>query len=189
MNLVRDPRAAGNVRRYHTWAVIKEQTVAEHTWQIMRILLTVWPEAPRKVIVHALMHDAGEMSGDIQYPFKLMFTELKSGSEKAENYVRKAQQETGAPPEAAHPLSTFERHVFKCCDNLEMWEYGLREVNLGNRYALIIVNRMQRAVAQNIADILSQEGTQQFQQNVGVVPAIHRYFHNRLAMEKFDGEE
>jgi hypothetical protein len=70
-----------------------------------------------------------------------------------------------------------------------MWEYGLREVNLGNRYALIIVNRMQRAVAENIINIKSQEGTQQYQQNVGVVPAIHRYFHTRLEMERFNGEE
>jgi 5'-deoxynucleotidase YfbR-like HD superfamily hydrolase len=189
MNLVRDPRAAGQVRRYHTWAIHKEQSVAEHTWQIMRILLTVWPAAPRNVIIHALIHDMGEMSGDIQFPFKLLFPELKAGSEKAENQVRAVQLEGLGAPVAPHPMSPFEKHVFKCCDNLEMWEYGLRESNMGNRYAMIVVNRMQRAVAENLERIKALEGTQQFQQNVDVLPAIHRYFHKRLDMEKFNGEE
>jgi 5'-deoxynucleotidase YfbR-like HD superfamily hydrolase len=189
MNLVHDPRAAGHVRRYHTWAIHKEQTVAEHTWQILRILLTVWPSAPRNVIIHALMHDAGEMSGDIQYPFKLMFTELKAGGDKAENYVRKMQRDGIGAPEALHPMSAFEKNVVKCCDNLEMWEYGLCEVNMGNRYALIVVNRMQRAISENLAAIKQLEGTQQYQQNFDVPQAIHRYFHARLEMEKFDGTE
>lgn len=185
MNLVEDPRAAGEIRRYHTWAIHRDQSVAEHTWQVVRILLTIWPLAPRNVIVYGLMHDGGEMSGDIQYPFKLMFPELRAGADKAENHVRAEQRRKLGAPEAKHPLSQFENAVFKCCDNLEMWEYGLREHNLGNRYALIVVDRMKEAVRQNIVSLGGMHDTQQFMQNDGVVPAIKRYMTTRLSMEAF----
>lgn len=185
MNLVEDPRAAGEIRRYHTWAVHRDQSTAEHTWQILRILLTIWPTVPRNVIVHGLVHDSGEMSGDIQYPFKLLFEELEHGSVKAENYVRHLQQETLGAPAPNHPLSQFEKFVFKACDNLEMWEFGLRELNMGNRYAEIVRDRMATAVASNIANIEGLANDQQAQQNSDVVPAIKRYMNKRLNMENF----
>jgi 5'-deoxynucleotidase YfbR-like HD superfamily hydrolase len=187
MNLVEDPRAAGEVRRYHTWRVIKEQTVGLHTWQILRILLTVWPNAPRHVIVHGLIHDMGEMSGDIQYPFKNLFSELRTGSEKAENYVRDQQQKTLGAPEVRHPLSPFEHQVFKACDNLEMWEFGMNEVNMGNLYAGIVVTRMRDAVANNIANLEGMRETHQFKQNDAILVNIHRYINTRLKMEDFSG--
>lgn len=189
MNLVKDPRAAGQVRRYHTWAVIKDQSVAEHTWQILRILLTIWPEAPRNVLIYAVIHDMGEMSGDIQYPFKILFNELKQGSEKAEIHVRREQRQHLGAPDIKHPLSQFERHVFKACDNLEMWEYGIRERNMGNLYANIIIRRMQQAVADNISNIYSMKGTQQFEQNPDIVTRIQKYMVARQQMESEVGQE
>lgn len=187
MNLAEDPRAAGEARRYHTWAVHKDQTIGLHTWQILRILLTIWPNAPRNVLVYGLMHDGGEMSGDIQYPFKLLFTELDAGSIKAENYVRELQRKgIGAPPET-HPLSPFEKQVFKCCDNLDMWEFGLREVNMGNLYAGIIVSRMAAAVAGNLNNLEGMKETQQYQHNPDLIPAIHRYMKKRQELETIDG--
>jgi 5'-deoxynucleotidase YfbR-like HD superfamily hydrolase len=187
MNLVEDPRAAGEVRRYHTWAVHKDQTVGLHTWQILRILLTIWPNCPRNVIVYGLVHDAGEMSGDIQYPFKILFTELRAGADKAENHVRKLQRESIGAPEIKHPLSVFEAQVFKCCDNLDMWEFGLREMNMGNLYATLIVERMAAAVAGNINNLEGMKDTQQYQQNSDLVPTIHRYMKKRIEMETING--
>lgn len=189
MNLVEDPRAAGEVRRYHTWAVIKDQNVASHTWQILRILLTIWPNVPRNVLVYVLVHDMGEMSGDIQFPFKLMFTELKIGSDKAETHVRNEQGKRLGAPRETHPLSPFERQVFKACDNLEMWEYSIRERNMGNLYANIMISRMNEAVAINVANLEGMRGQQQYEQNAGVVQAIHRYMKTRLEMESEVGKQ
>lgn len=187
MNLAEDPRAAGGVRRYHTWAVHQNQTVAEHTWQILRILLTIWPQVPRSVLIHAVTHDMGEMAGDIQYPFKLLFPELGAGSVKTENYVRDQQRKgIGAPPET-HPLSPYEKHVFKLCDNLEMWEFGLREINFGNRYGIIIRNRMSGAIAANLANVEALKGQKQYEDNPSVVPAVHRYMKKRQEMENISG--
>jgi 5'-deoxynucleotidase YfbR-like HD superfamily hydrolase len=183
MNLVEDPRAGGEVRRYHTWAVHHQQTVAEHTWQIMRIMLTIWPNAHRNVIVWALVHDMGEMAGDIQYPFKLLFTQLGEGSEKAEAHVRARMNEKLGAPYITHPLSKFEKTVFKLCDNLEMWEFGMREVNMGNLYAKIIVQRMAGAVAANLSALESLQGTTEYLRNDGIVAAVHRYMATRTEME------
>lgn len=182
-NLVDDPRAAGEVLRYHTWRTIRRQNVAEHTWQIMRILLTVWPAAPRNVIVHALIHDMGEMAGDIQFPFKLLYPDLKRGADQAENHVRRRQQEALGAPDVRHPLSPFERLVFKACDNLEMYEFGMVELNMGNKYARIVVERMQKAFAQCLIQINELANTKQYQDNADVVPAIHRYFHKRMEID------
>lgn len=187
MNLAEDPRAAGEIRRYHTWAVHRDQSVGEHTWQIMRILLTIWPAAPRNVMVHGVIHDMGEMAGDIQYPFKNLFPELRAGSDKAENHVREMQRKTLGAPILTHPLSPFEHHVFKACDNLEMWEFGLREGNMGNRYGKIVSNRMMRAVMENLAHLEGMKETQQYRQNDGVTLAIRRYIQTRMDMENFDG--
>lgn len=189
MNLVEDPRAAGDIRRYHTWAIIKEQSVSAHTWQILRILLTVWPNAPRHVIVYGLIHDMGEMAGDIQYPFKHLFPELRAGSEKAENHVRDTQRKMFGAPEVKHPLSPYENVVFKACDNLEMWEYALREINLGNRYALIVRNRMMKAVSDNLSTLAQMNETHQYKQNEGMEASILKYIVKRQQMEDFDGSE
>lgn len=182
-NLVDDPRAAGEVMRYHTWRTIRQQNVAEHTWQIMRILLTVWPAAPRSVIVHALVHDMGEMAGDIQYPFKHLYPDLKTGSEQAESHVRRRQQMFVGAPEPKHPLSPFERLVFKTCDNLEMWEFGMVELNMGNGYARIVMSRMYEAVMQHIQRLEALSHVQQYQQNADVVPALHRYIKARMEID------
>lgn len=189
MNLVEDPRAIGEALRYSTWKVIHKQNIGEHTWQVIRILLTVWPSAPRHVVVYGLIHDMGEMSGDIQYPFKHLFPELRAGSEKAENHVRDMQRKGLGAPEVRHPLSPFEHAVFKACDNLEMWEYALREINMGNRYALIIRNRMMKAVSGNLSMIAQMSETHQYKQNEGMEASIQKYMVKRQQMEDFDGSE
>jgi 5'-deoxynucleotidase YfbR-like HD superfamily hydrolase len=171
-NLVDDPRAAGEVRRYSTWRTIRQQNVAEHTWQVLRILLTIWPAAPRNVIIHAVVHDMGEMSGDIQYPFKNMFPELRAGADKAENYVQNRQR-----------ISVFERAVFKLCDNLEMLEFGMVEVNMGNKYGRIIMDRMQHATSDCMQTLHDMRDTKQFQDNEGVFAAAQRYIKNRMEID------
>lgn len=186
MNLADDPRAVGEVRRYHTWAVHRDQSVGEHTWQVLRLLLTVWPDAPRNVIIHTLMHDAGEMSGDIQYPFKVMFTELRAGSDKAEEYVKAQQRKVFGAPEAKHPPTQFEKTVIKLCDNLEMWEFGMREVNMGNLYGRIVVQRMIEAARNNIA-ALEGMTDQQALANTQVIRNVRFYMTTRTEMETING--
>lgn len=183
LNITYDPRVAGEIRRYHTWSVLRDQSVGEHSWQIMRILLAVWPRAPRRLLIHAVIHDMPEMGGDISYPFKVIFPDLKTLMNRVENYVAHEQMKNGRP--AIVSVSPYEMLMFKICEWIEMWEYGLHEFNLGNRYAEIIVDRMTRELGAGLTRLESVEfaNTQDAQQHPGLPAEIRKYMNHRIEME------
>lgn len=51
----RNIRLAGLVRRYHTWTVLHQQTVAEHSWQVMRLYERIFGTPPAPVFLHILV--------------------------------------------------------------------------------------------------------------------------------------
>lgn len=136
-----DPRHGLQVRRYHTWRVLQTQTTGEHSAQIMRIMLTVWPDVPRHMLVHAVLHDIGEMAGDLPYPVKRNDPELKERMTRAELRVHKKMSEKFMLPGPVC-LTEQENYFFKFCEYLEMWEHCLQERNMGNRYATVMSTRM-----------------------------------------------
>lgn len=176
INMTDDPRAALEIKRYHTWRTHHVQSVGEHSVQIMRILLTVWPACPRRLLIHAVTHDMGEMGGDIAYPFKKKFPPLKIEMDKVENFVKQSmsQSSVGSPEEVR--LSPHEKKVFKLCEHIEMWEFGLCEMNMGNRYGELIADRMMKEIA---ATELEESN-----EHPGIPAAVHRYIAGRLLMEE-----
>lgn len=175
INCAEDPRHALQLTRFHSWPRLRDQSNGEHSCQIMRILLTVWPDCPRRMLVHAVTHDAGEMAGDIQYPYKRKYPELKPLMDRIENDVREVMREKlGMPPVVQ--LSCYEQDVFKLVEFLELWEHGLFELGMGNSYARIIIQRgivgaselMTRLEPGNAPDLR---------------PAIKRYVDTRTAWE------
>lgn len=59
----------GMVRRYHNEGALIErglvQSVDQHTWRLLVILLHFWPAISREAIIYAIMHDVPEgFSGD-----------------------------------------------------------------------------------------------------------------------------
>lgn len=136
-----DPRRAGAVRRYHTWPTIQTQTVAEASWNVARILVMIWPEAPAPAITHALLNDCGEIRcGDLPFPIKRDNPVLKAEIVRLE---QDSLREQGILGLAEHGTMHNEHGLWikraKICDMLEMWEFGLDEIALGNRYAQPIV--------------------------------------------------
>lgn len=177
MNLAEDPRAGLELLRYHSWAVHRSQSVGEHSCQIMRILLTVWPDCPRRMLVHAVTHDMGEMAGDAQYPYKQLVPGMKAAHDTAERMVTDRMAEVmGAPP--AVNLTAHELHVFKIVEYVEMYEYGLRECNMGNKYGQVIAMRCLQA-----AGLLM--GDKKYDGEYDVRPAIKRYIDTRMKWENF----
>jgi 5'-deoxynucleotidase YfbR-like HD superfamily hydrolase len=136
-----DPRRAGQVTRYHTWPRLREQSVAEHSWQVARILLVLLPDVRREVLVHAMVHDVGEVvTGDAPYPIKASSPTLKSVMDQLERDAHLAMS-TGwrlPPPQA---LTTEEHNLFKLAEYVEMWEWGLGELELGNSGAALVASR------------------------------------------------
>lgn len=141
VDIEKDPRHGLQVRRYHTWRTIQTQSVGEHSAQISRIMITVWPECPRHLLVHAILHDVGEMTGDLPYPVKRNDPELKSRMTLAELRTHRKMSEKFMLP---HPvsLSEDEEKFFKFCEYLEMYEHCLQEQNTGNKYAVVMSTRM-----------------------------------------------
>lgn len=177
MNLAEDPRAGLELLRYHSWSVHRRQSVGEHSCQIMRILLTVWPDCPRRVLVHAVTHDMGEMAGDAQYPYKQKVPGMKAVHDAAEAMVlRDMNAALGTPP--AVVLSEHELRVFKIVEYVEMWEFGLRERNMGNKYGQIIAMRCLLAAG---ALMEEKKGDGEYD----VRPAIKRYIDTRMKWENF----
>ena len=64
----------GSVLRYHTHGNQSLlQSVADHTWRVQVILLHLWPDASRDLLMAALYHDVAEcFTGDIPAPVKRM---------------------------------------------------------------------------------------------------------------------
>lgn len=152
-----DMRLAGRVLRYHTWPHIRPQTVAEHTWQVLRILYAIWPDVPSHVVRYVVGHDVGEITvGDPPYPIKANNSVLKTEMDRIEG---EAQDELfagwmlGDVPE----LTEDERWAFKIAEFIEMWEWGWEEELLGNRFAIkvkercvsVVIDRMNEALAPN----------------------------------------
>lgn len=144
VNVEEDPRHAGQVLRFHTWPVHRQQTVGEHSWQIARIMVTIWPECPRMLLLHAVTHDVGEMAGDVPYPFKRNNPNLKREMTLSEAGVHRSMTARWNLPRPQEMPEVYHQ-FFKMCEYIEMWEYGLMEQNMGNRYGTIVATRMQLA--------------------------------------------
>lgn len=136
-----DARLAGRVRRYHTWPYIREQSVAEHSWQLLRILLCIWPEVPAHVMSYVVRHDCGEMkTGDAPYPVKADNPDIARGMDRVEGESLLEQLNAGfliLGPDVTQD----EKWVVKLAEFIEMWEWGAEEQLLGNQFARLVAQR------------------------------------------------
>lgn len=147
MNIPTDSlRYAGLVKRYHTWPVIREQTVAEHTWHVLRIYDQLFG-LPSVNLVRAVMyHDVGEVkTGDAPFPVKRENPDLKAAYDRIEADHRHKLLRGDDPEDK---ITADEHRRLKMCDLLEMWEYGTEERAKGNTFAQPIIDRTLEVVYQ-----------------------------------------
>lgn len=161
-----DPRRAGHVKRYHTWPTLQKQDVASHTWQVLRILVSVWPDAPQELLVFVTAHDMGETgAGDPPYPTKARDPVLKAAFDAMEHEacVVMSTRFLSPVPDTIAELSLWplQLRVYKLCHEIEMWEFALNEMNLGNRYAAPIAEAMWSEIQRRTAELeaASEEDT------------------------------
>jgi 5'-deoxynucleotidase YfbR-like HD superfamily hydrolase len=102
----------------------------------------IWPSCPRTLLEHALFHDVGEVqTGDVPFPVKAQNAELKRIMTEMEFDAHRTMALDWGIPEPAHLPNADEKRVFKLCEFLEMWEWGLAEREMGNRRATLVVTR------------------------------------------------
>jgi 5'-deoxynucleotidase YfbR-like HD superfamily hydrolase len=141
-----DIRLAGLVRRYHTWPVIGQQNVAEHSWQLLRIYLNVVDKIDSNLVFHIMFHDIGEQTtGDLPYPIKRNNPPLKEIMDLLEQKAcYSILEHWGCFRQTL--LTSADMILFKQIELVEMAEFGLDQLCLGNNHGYIIAHRCLRAV-------------------------------------------
>lgn len=132
----RNPRMSGEVKRYSTWPTTQTQTVAAHTWHVMRIYDEIWGPPSASMFSHLLFHDGGEVAvGDLPFPLKAENPELKRIHGEIEDQALKDIHGYNGI------ITDYQKWRLKICDLLEMWEFGRVEVDMGNKHGGPIVDR------------------------------------------------
>lgn len=168
-----DPRAAGYVTRYHTWPRIRDQTVAEHTWNLLRIILAVHPHASPELLRWTMFHDVGErVTGDVPFPVKRENPEVKAAFDKMEHEALLQMTPWGVL--AGIKVTHEEMTLFKLGEFIEMMEWGLDEMALGNASARIVYERCYAQAARMLGAPLPP----------GVQNSAERYIMRRLNHER-----
>ena len=144
-DILANPRFGGAVQRYHTWPTLNTQTNADHTWNTMIIWWQVFGSLSPEESTFLLWHDVGELQlGDLPFPVKSDHPALKEQCDVIEAGCLVGM--LGHNP--LKGLSTAEIKLkAKCCDLLEMYEFGVIEMAQGNRFAEPIVEGTARAIA------------------------------------------
>jgi len=112
----------------------------------MRILLAIWPDVHRDILVYALLHDIGEIAtGDLPFPTKQQNHKLKEIMDDAEfsAHLSMCLPWNLPPPRKLHDK---EIPIFKLADYLEMWEWALDELAFGNSTADPVRERCMREI-------------------------------------------
>lgn len=129
---------AARTRRYHTEVILGgEQTVADHSWGVAKIVLYLWPNSSMNLVKACLDHDLLEhFVGDSPAPAKWRFPELKAALDNAEKVMA---EEHGLTFE----LSEEEHQRLKAADVLEACLFAKLQMELGNRTGFLIWDRLE----------------------------------------------
>lgn len=178
-----DARMAGRVLRWHTWPHIRPQTVAEHSWQLLRILICIWPEVPAHVMSYVVRHDCGEIkTGDAPYPVKVDNPDIAEGMNRVEEQSLEEQFNTGfliLGPD----VSVEEKWAVKLAEFIEMWEWGEEECLLGNQFARLVAQRCKAVVIERIDPRLHVTTSHNFTEfERQVAQAAWQYARKRIAL-------
>lgn len=141
-------RDAGAVKRYHTVRTIGQQTVAEHTFNMLHIVLELEPEASLNLIKAVMNHDMAEViTGDIPATFKWRFPVANDALAVTEKVI---EEEFGLTAD----ITDYEKLVLKYADLLELTMYCCEQLDMGNRFTLQIlengVSALQRLPTLNV---------------------------------------
>lgn len=129
--------AAGETKRFHTWPVLRERTVAHHSWHVAMLLHLLYgqeePGLTPMLLMAALCHDAAEWKvGDLPSPGKRGMAE----------YFPDFREKWGEMEEAILSevsldwdkfLTDEERRRLKLCDSMEGALYCCNERAMGNK--------------------------------------------------------
>ncbi len=122
-------RDAADVKRYHTKRTQREQTNGQHSFNMLTLVLHIWPESRKELMQAIIHHDLPELdTGDTPGPFKREYPHIAG-------VLAAAETKTGVLFYNTFELTEEERDVLKWADRMEAVLWNLEEYVLGNRYA------------------------------------------------------
>ena len=134
MKYPRELYNAGAVKRWHTVRTIQEQTVADHSWGVISILLQIC-EPSIQLLYVAAFHDLAEVSsGDIPAPIKWAYPKLDAALDEVEHDFNETHR-------LDMDLTPYEQTLLKWADMMELVMFTTTEIQMGNTYMVPIRNR------------------------------------------------
>lgn len=127
---------AGRVSRYHNRPMITRQSTADHTWGVLVCCQWLTDRQCSAALLEAIIyHDVPEIyTGDMPAPIKNSVPELKDIMINLEtNYMK----EMGILPR----ITKEEVYILGIADTMELMMHCLKEMNMGNKYAMKIYNK------------------------------------------------
>jgi 5'-deoxynucleotidase len=129
-------RKGGRVTRWHTIPTLKGETVAQHTYGVMSMLVDLCNGKPSsKLLIAALFHDIAEQyTGDIPATTKWHYPQIAEAIKEAELDI---ETRMGALVE----LTEEEKLLLKAADMLDLCWFCLEERSLGNKHVVEVYER------------------------------------------------
>jgi len=129
-------REAAAVKRFHTFPHIKEQTVGQHSFNMLCMLFQLFEEPSLNLIKAVIYHDFGERwVGDVPATARWLNEDFKKSIDSLEEQVRKNY---GFYVE----LNEEELSILKSLDALELFYWAMDESSLGNKNAAEILEKV-----------------------------------------------
>lgn len=127
-------RDAAAVKRYHTKRVLREQTLGAHSFDMLTLLLVVYPECRKEVMLACIHHDLPELiTGDIPAPIKRADVMLAKRLDMLEVGIAHLYKDFN--------LTEEEAAMLKWADRMELVLWCLEEYRLGNTFVGATIRR------------------------------------------------
>lgn len=142
-------RHASKTKRLHTWSIIGQQNIAEHSWGVAMLIRDLYRRAnliPRaQLLMAALSHDLPEGHlGDMPAPLKWKEPEIKHRYERLEREEAIRLHVHDEPD-----LSEDEKRILEFADKLELLWFCVEQRRLGN-FGIQLVYTRQRDYIQKL---------------------------------------
>jgi len=187
----RGPRMMGETERWHTWPTIQRQTTAEHQWQVLRIHHEVFGLDSVDTVLCIMHHDSPEgWTGDIPFHAKRGVPGLRDALAVGEANFCRAQH----IPDVNEMGGTAAVRL-KVADLLEMFEFSMREAQLGNVHGQHVMNTVWSAIEGGLlsklpwteqTDIINWVGARLTEHDLAMSVARHPTLQNIATSTKED---
>ena len=125
---------AGSVKRWHTVRTIQTQTLADHSWGVIMILLVI-TNPSQTLIRAAATHDLSEViTGDVPAPTKWAHPRLDDALQTVERGYNESHL-------IDYNLTSEDAKYLKWADMLELVMFANSEIRLGNSHMTPIRDR------------------------------------------------